>query len=42
MIYAAIIGYWRNGMTHDEIARVVGLDPAAIDSIIWVYKNTKK
>ena len=39
---AAIIGYWRNGMSHDEIYSATGVNPIAIDSIIWNHLNNKK
>ena len=39
---ASIIGFWRNGMTHDEIASATGLTPFVVDNIIWNYLNSKK
>ena len=39
---AAIIGYWRNGMTHEEIYLVTEVIKEDIDLIIWNHLNSKK
>ena len=36
---AAIIGYWRNGMTNEEIRMVTDLTPFDIERIIFNYQK---
>jgi len=38
-IKSAIIGYWRNGMTHEEIRMVTDLTPFDIERIIFNYSK---
>ena len=38
-IKSAIIGYWRNGMTHEEIRMVTDLAPFDIERIIFNYQK---
>jgi hypothetical protein len=38
-LHAAIIGYWRNGMTYEEIRMVTNLSPFDIERIIFNYSK---
>ncbi len=38
-LHASIIGYWRNGMTNEEIRAVTDLTPFDIERIIFNYSK---